>query len=360
MTKKVYILILFFLIIYLAPKKFTQKVYVNVRLSLSKLNTFRQTHGDVYIKLPVAFFGAKAIITLFLIITCHFLAFASEKTDTLRLKPILSFNAETSKAGPLTNAAAIDIDHAGNIYIIERDRHRLLKCSPIGIVIKEVGGFGTDPEKFDDPRDVSSFATLDVFVADFNNNRIVRFDRNLNFLSTLTSQYDPPYDFEQVLSVAVSSQYGLFLLDNVQKKIIKFSRFSEPVEAFGGVSETYGQLLDPVQITLDSGKRLFVTDPGQKAIIIFDYLGNYIRDLKHPEMQHPHGLYWGAGERLYVIDRESNQLFVFSKDLRFLSKAQLNLYLNDAVDVAVAYNKSENSRKIYILTPEECFVFEQK
>jgi len=299
-------------------------------------------------------------LILVLLVICQITLVAAERTDTLQLKLKLSFDAQTSKSGPLTNAAAIDIDQAGNIYIIDRARHRLLKCSPIGIVIEEVGGFGTDPEKFDDPRDVSSFATLDVFVADFNNNRIVRFDRNLNFLSTLNSQYDPPYDFEQVLSVAVSSQYGLFLLDNVQKKIIKFSRFSEPVETFGGLSETYGQLLDPVQITLDSGKRLFVTDPGQKAVIVFDYLGNYIRDLKHPEMQHPHGLYWGAGERLYVIDRDSNQLFVFSKDLGFLSKSKLDLYLKGAVDVAVRYNKSEDSRKIYILTPEECFVFEQR
>lgn len=290
----------------------------------------------------------------------HRQLFASSTTDTLRLELQDSFDAKASKAGPLVNATAIDIDNSGNIYIVDRGKHRLIKFAPDGSIINEVGGFGTEPEKFDDPRDVSSFTTLDVFVADFNNNRIVRFDRNLNFLSTLTSQYDPPFDFEQVLGIAVSSQYELFVLDNVQKKIIKFSRFSVPVESFGGINEAYGQLLDPFQITLDSGKRLFVSDPAQQAIVVFDYLGNYIRDLKHPLMTHPYGLYWGAGERLYVIDKSSNQLFVFYQSLSFLGMVSLNVYLNNAVDVAVAYNKSNESRKIYVLTPEKCFVFVQR
>lgn len=286
--------------------------------------------------------------------------FAFSTTDTLRLELQDSFDATASKAGPLVNATAIDIDNSGNIYIVDRGKHRLIKFAPDGSIINEVGGFGTEPEKFDDPRDVSSFTTLDVFVADFNNNRIVRFDRNLNFLSTLTSQYDPPFDFEQVLGIAVSSQYELFVLDNVQKKIIKFSRFSVPVESFGGINEAYGQLLDPFQITLDSGRRLFVSDPGQQAIVVFDYLGNYIRDLKHQLMTQPYGLYWGAGERLYVIDKSSNLLFVFHQSLNFLGMVSLNVYLNNAVDVAVAYNKSNESRKIYVLTPEKCFVFVQR
>lgn len=285
---------------------------------------------------------------------------AQAQKDTLRLELKGAFDGSACKAGPLLNAAAIDIDNSGNIYIIDRGRHRLIKFSPQGTVIKEVGGFGTQAEKFDDPRDVSSFATLDVFVADFNNSRIVRFDRNLNFLSALTSQYDPPFDFEQPLSAAVSSQYELFLLDNVQKKVVKFSRFSEPVETFGGVNEAYGQLLDPLQITLDSGKRLFVSDPGQSAIVVFDYLGNYLRDLIHPEMKQPSGLYWGAGERLYAIDRAANQLFVFDKDLKFLGKIKLDIYLRNAVDIAVAYDRVKKSRKIYVLTPEKCFIFDQR
>jgi hypothetical protein len=285
--------------------------------------------------------------------------FASSPSDTLQLTLRNSFDANSSKAGPLVNATAIDIDNSGNLYIVDRGKHRLIKFSPNGAIINEVGGFGTAPEKFDDPRDVSSFSTLNVFVADFNNNRIVRFDRNLNFLSNLTSQYDPPFDFEQVLSVAVGSQYELFLLDNVEKKIVKFSRFSEPVEAFGGINEAYGQLLDPFQITLDSGKRLFVSDPGQNAIVIFDYLGNYLMNLQYPEMEQPYGLYWGAGERLYAIDKSSDQLFVFSKELKFIGKIKLERYLKNAVDVAVTYNKTTDSRKIYILTPEKCFILEQ-
>lgn len=304
-------------------------------------------------------FHSKLYAAIFILLF-PMLLLASSPADTLRIELVKTFNGESSNAGPLMNATAIDIDNSGNVYIIDRGKHRLIKFSPGGAVLEEVGGFGRSPEKFDDPRDVSASTTLDIFVADFNNDRVVRFDRNLNFLSSLTSEYDPPFDFQQVLSIAVSSQNELFVLDNAEKKIIKFSRFSQPVASFGGINEAYGQLLDPFQMTPDSGQRLFVSDPAQNAVVIFDYLGNYLNDLKHPEMLLPYGLYWGAGERLYVVDKSSNRLFVFSTALKFLGSIRLDVYLKGAVDVAVAYDKSNDRRTIYILTPEKCFVFEQK
>lgn len=257
----------------------------------------------------------------------------------------------------IRKAAALDLDFAGNLYIIDRGRHQLLKFSPAGELIDQVGGFGQSAEQFDDPRDVDAHTTLDVFVADYNNNRVVRFDKNLNFLNALTSQWPDPYNFQQVISLAVSSQYDLFLLEESAKRIIKFSRFSEPTAAFGGIYETFGQLLEPVQMCIDGSQRLFVSDPAQSAVVVFDYLGNFVSNLSHPDLNAPAGMCWGEDQHLYVVNRGTAEIFVFSKTLAFRGLISLKNYVDEIVDVGLQQEQNQPSKRLYALTRNGCLVF---
>ena len=306
------------------------------------------------------FFFKKSIYLLsFILHPLSFLLTMAYGNETgWQINPLGSFPDASSKQVQIVKASAIDIDGDGNIYIIDRGQHQLLKYTPDGRLIKPIGGFGRASEQFDDPRDINAHATLDIFIADYNNNRVMRFDKNLNFISSLTSQWPEPFDFEQVISIALSSQYDLFLLENSSKKIIKFSRFAEPAESFGGIYETYGQLLEPEQLALDGSRRLFVTDPGQGATIVFDYLGNYITQIEHPDLQQPSGIHWGSGKYLYIVNRDTPDIFIFTRHLKFAGKISLPNDTDLIVDVALRYDKKNNSRTIYILSQNRCMLFD--
>ena len=272
-----------------------------------------------------------------------------------------SFPKSTEDSGfAIIKATAIDLDFQGNVYILDRGRHQLLKFSPEGRPIKQIGGFGNAEESFDDPRDVFARTPLDVFIADYNNARVVRYDKNLNFLSKLTSVFQPPFDFERVLSVAVSPQYDLFLLEDSQNRVIKFSRFSDPTAAFGGFDDPYGQLLEPTDLALDGNDRVFVADPGQPAIVVFDYLGNYLTRIDHPDFQTPAALFWGADKNLYVADRGGRQIFVFAQGTRFSGVIDLKKQASGLVGVACVAASPEKPRRLYVLGVRHCFVFKTR
>lgn len=267
-----------------------------------------------------------------------------------------SFPQESGGIGRFAEAAAIDIDYEGNLYVVDRRRHQLLKFNGKGEFVKQIGGFGRDEEEFDDPRDVSANSTLNIFVADYNNNRVVRYDKNLNFLNTLISKWPEPFNFLQVLSVAVSPQGDLFLLDDAIKRVIKFNRASEPVESFGGIYESFGQLLDPMQVTLDDSQRLFVSDPAQHAVVVFDYLGNYLTEVLYPKLQEPSGLHWGDDRQLYVVDRGTAHIFVFTAALQLAGLIDLSASTEQIRDVAVKYDKKSKRKILYALAPARCWV----
>jgi DNA-binding beta-propeller fold protein YncE len=146
----------------------------------------------------------------------------------------------------------------------------------LGNKLRTFGGYGWNQNSFDDPADV--FADpLNIYVADKNNHSIKRFDKNLNYLSSL---YKRESDFSQErfgypLSVATSNQGDLYFIDSDNKRIMKFDIFGNFIMDFGGFDAGKYQLSDPKQLAISSGNNIFVIDGSD--IVIFDNFGNGIR-----------------------------------------------------------------------------------
>ena len=83
--------------------------------------------------------------------------------------------------GEFKDASSFYINSAGIVFVTDDITDEVYQLDTLGNVIESIGGYGWDESAFDDPVDV--FADpLKVLVADKNNNRIQRFDKNLNFI----------------------------------------------------------------------------------------------------------------------------------------------------------------------------------
>ncbi len=270
---------------------------------------------------------------------------------------ISTIDAAETATGALQSVTAIDLDPEGNLYILDNGRNRLLKYSPDGIFLKDIGGFGTGAEEFNDPRDLDSHLSLNIYVADFNNNRVVRLDSRMHFLNDFQTSPDSRLYFEMPLSVAVNSQYDIFILEDLNKRIIKFNRFNEPLAAFGSASENLGQLLGPQQLAIGPGNVLYVSDILQKSIIVFDFLGNFIREITHPDFMEPRGIDVSARGELVVADQKSKTIFFYSDTEKFYDLLNLAVFDIRPVDVALWNPRGKAKKRLYISDPKKCYVF---
>ena len=278
-----------------------------------------------------------------------------EQIDGWQLKSVMT--GDITPSGVFRENVAMDLDSEGNLYIVDRGRNRLVKLSPEGFFLHEVGGFGDGTEQFNDPRDVDAHLTLNIFVADYNNDRIVRFDQRLNYLNEFKSSEDSPIFFERPLSVAVSNQYDIFLLDDLNKEVIKINRFNQPLIAFGNASDNLGQLLGPYQLAISQKNEVYVTDQSQKAVIIFDYLGNFIMELTNPEFQDPKGIDIDSYDQMVVTDPAARKIFFFRDHSSFI--LELNLKPSGLIPVDALYWQPRGKKiaYLYILTSQKCLVF---
>ncbi len=264
--------------------------------------------------------------------------------------------------GNFRNPKGISIDPSGIIYVADTGRNLLIRFNSSGDSTGEVGGYGWGDFQFDQPYDVCATNGIEIYVADYNNNRIERFDRTLANVATLYTKDsdDESTQFGYPYGVAVSRLGDLFVCDDENIRIMKINTFSTVERTFGGYGEGAGSLTMPRQIAIGPHDEIFVSDKGSPndepskkggRIAVYDNFGNYVRSIGVGILHDPTGV--GLDEnKIGVCD--SDTLYFFKLDGDTIAKFSIadvfGATINHFNDVSISGNK------VYILTDKNVVV----
>jgi len=175
----------------------------------------------------------------------------------------------------------------------------------------QIGGHGWGNYEFDTPTDVASSFLLDIFVTDYNNRRIQRFDKNLNYIQTYDEQTLPSSVGRfQPRACAISTQGDLFVVELDGKRILKFDKRNQLVKEFGTFTDGAGMVTDPKDIAISQADEVFVLD--KSKIIGYDIFGNYLRTLPLPQAE------WNniqvSGKRLLATSSDCIAMYSLDTD----------------------------------------------
>ena len=258
----------------------------------------------------------------------------------------------------LKQARALATDLSGAIYIADTGNNRILKFNRDGQLLKSIGGFGWDKEQFYAPYDIHAGSILDVFVADHNNHRIERYDKHLNYISSLYSNenWSQEFRFGFPRGVIISRHGDLFLIDTENIRLLKLNSFGEPEMTFGNYTEGKGRLLQPIKITIGPKDQIYVSDSRLNKVVVFDYFGNYLMEIGSDFLKEPQGIFFGPSNLLFVADQGNKRIAVFSPDGELKNTIEkitdeLGKFKNP-VDVVQFRNR------IYVLDNDRVFVFD--
>ncbi|RMF70504.1 MAG: hypothetical protein D6743_00205, partial [Calditrichaeota bacterium] len=238
---------------------------------------------------------------------------AGDDKPAYLVRYLFSFPEEKIKELPLLQPQALSFDPDGNLYILDTGNNRIVKFDSRGRVLGSIGGFGWEKEEFDRPLDITATTGLDVFVADYNNERIERYDKDLNYISSFYTDpnLEPELQFGFPSGVAISGQGELFICDNENNRVLKLDLTGQPVLSFGDFNWGEGQLERPAKIELGPDNRVFVSDRKANQIVVFDYFGNYVARFGQGQLHQPDGLCWSDSQLLFVADSGSHRVVLF-------------------------------------------------
>jgi len=258
--------------------------------------------------------------------------------------------------GHFIDATALSIDQNGNIFVLDKGAHAFYKFSSRGDSLFAFGGKGWNTNQLDTPCDIWAKNGLDIFVADYNNHRIERFNRKLNYVGTLFTRDDESSlaRFGFPTSVVMNARGDVFVADGENKRIIRFSNFEHAKQSLGGYDAGKGKLRAPVQMELDSLDRLYVLE--KKRIVVFDTFGNFLSVIGEEQIQSATGFTVFGDDILVAND---GVMLLFSLDGRFIGEKKFADFFTEVeaqqiVDIAAVKNR------IYFLTSTAVYFFEKK
>ncbi len=178
--------------------------------------------------------------------------------------------------GSFREASAVAADAGGAIYVTDRGTHEVLKFSSAGTLLLRAGIYGWGSDALDRPSDLTINNGLDLYVADFGNRRVRRYDRNLTPVEDLSLADEHG---ARPLSVTQTREGDLFVLDAENRTIIRITAGGVRT-SFGGVGTGAGMLRAPVRLRAKGNSQIVVQD--DSSLAMFDVYGNFLRRLPLP------------------------------------------------------------------------------
>lgn len=250
--------------------------------------------------------------------------------------------------GAFSSARSLSINPYGLIFVTDDLKNEITKLDTLGNVIKNIGGFGWDISSFDCPADI--YATmLNIYVADKNNNRIQIFDKDLNFLSQISTQNsnDGRFKFRYPSSVVSSNQGEIYILDSDNQRILKFNLRGELISEIGGVDAGDFCLTNPIKLCLDDNNNLLTAE--KNTLYIFDQFGNGLNKITLPfEVKNINSLF-----DYLVLTDEKNVLVAKSGQGSNFILIKVKIEIPEQIMDACIFKS-----KLYVLTPSQIYIYQ--
>jgi DNA-binding beta-propeller fold protein YncE len=128
------------------------------------------------------------------------------------------------------------VDWEGNVYVIERDAHRIVKLSPkLDRFLMQLGTTnvkGNDATHFDLPSGIAVLRNGNIIVTDgYGNNRVVMFAKDGKFIKQVakgsggpTDKGKGPGEWDLPHKLAVDAQENLYIIDREGKRVQVFDK----------------------------------------------------------------------------------------------------------------------------------------
>jgi hypothetical protein len=259
---------------------------------------------------------------------------------------------EQRAVGSFQQATRLIVNPLGWVYVIDAERNAVFLLNDSDSAVAAVGGYGWTATTFDRPTGLATDG-LNVYVSDYNNHRIQRFDRFLNSLSSFTTR-DTNFvaaRFGYPRGLALSRLGDMFILDGDNSRIVKFVGSGAFERSFGGIDDRRGKVEEPIKILVGSNDHVYVLEHAR--LLEYDYFGNYVRTIGGGILSEARGFDVWEG-RIVVAAKDT--LYWFSDRgelLRMTPRATLltSSPLEPLEDVALVRDR------LYVLTAKRLFLF---
>lgn len=241
---------------------------------------------------------------------------------------------------PLNRPFGIGQDHRGALYVADFGNDRLIRFHKNLEPIAEAGGFGMALGLLGDPTFLTFDNGLNLMISEESARRISRFDADLQFVDAIEfSDPDDPLKFGRPSGVSFTEYGEVWVADREQNRIAVFNNVGQFDRFVGDYGHAGGQLINPEKIVRGRNQRFYVCDSGNERVVIYDLYGNFVLAITDPRLSYPIACA-PDGRGIWILDGGRGKLFLATQTGEIVFEAGPNLpgatgQLRQPADIAV-------------------------
>lgn len=167
-------------------------------------------------------------------------------------------------------------------------------------------------EQFSNPDITIDKQTGNMYVADYFNNRVVKFDSSGNVMTQWGTPGSGDGQFQHPQDVAIDSAGNLYVTDTYNHRIQKFNSNGQFIAKWGSQGSTDGQFNFPDRIATDTNDFVYVTDDGNGRVQKFTTTGMFIAKFGENYLNAPVGIETDSNNNVYVAESEGHRVSKFT------------------------------------------------
>jgi DNA-binding beta-propeller fold protein YncE len=192
-----------------------------------------------------------------------------------------------SDNGQFNSPTGITVDSNGNILVSDTANGRIEKFSPTGAFLSTMGTKGSGYGQLGDPNGIAIDRAGNIYVAEASNHRVQKLAANGTFIDEWKG---PDSGFYGPRRIAIGPDDSIYVADQGRARIVKFRPDGQVLTIWGSGGTGDGQFKDHTSVAVDPNtNRVFVADPINRRIQVFDSDGKFLTKWFVPEWGQPHG-----------------------------------------------------------------------
>ncbi len=172
--------------------------------------------------------------------------------------------------GQLNQARGLAVASDGSIYVADFDNHRVQRFDAGLAAVSAWGEQGAGKGQFSQPCEVAVFGDR-VYVADTWNQRVQVFDREGGYLREWRD------GFYGARGLAVTREGAVVVADTGNHRVLVYDSEGVRLRAWGERGSGPGQFLEPMGVAVDARGRVYVADNGNGRLQVFEPDGRFLR-----------------------------------------------------------------------------------
>ena len=218
--------------------------------------------------------------------------------------------------GQFDSPTGIAVDESGNVLVADTGNGRIEKFSPTGAFLSIIGTKGSGQGQFAQPNGIATDRVGNIYVADAGNHRVLKLKSDGTFIAEWKG---PELGFYGPRHIAIGPDNSIYVVDQGNDRIVKFNPDGEVLASWGRKGNGAGEFNDPTSVAVDPAtNKIYVADPRNKWIQVFDSAGKFVTKWSMPEWGQP------VGFEDLAIDSQTGRLYASSTHLDAVLVFDLN------------------------------------